>query len=132
VVFLEGTEGSVVSGCVFERVDGNAVLLSAYNRNVSIVYNEFAWIGATAVALWGNTEGGDPRLPPGYGYSGVGGNQPRNNIIAFNLCHELGVWEKQVRDLPASIIFVQNSNSFSRHSPLLPTTELLLHSIQVQ
>ena len=95
VVFLEGTERINVTGCVFERVDGNAILLSAYNRNATIAKNEFVWIGATAVALWGNTDGGDQRLPEGYGFDGSNGNQPRHNYIAFNLCHELGVWEKQ-------------------------------------
>jgi len=95
VVFLEGTEHVTVSGCVFDRVDGNAVLLSAYNRNASIVHNEFMYIGATAVAAWGNTENGDPRLPEGYGADGSSGNQPRHNTIAYNLCHELGIWEKQ-------------------------------------
>jgi len=98
VVFLEGTEQVTVRGCVFERVDGNAVLLSAYNRNASITMNEFAWIGATAVALWGNTEstaGADSALPEGYGADGTSGNQPRHNVVAYNLCRELGVWVKQ-------------------------------------
>ncbi len=40
VLFFEGTERSKVEGCVFERTDGNAILLSAYNRNVTIVENE--------------------------------------------------------------------------------------------
>jgi hypothetical protein len=53
VVFVEGSERVTVAGNVFERVDGNAVMLSAYNRNASISYNEFAWIGATAIAFWG-------------------------------------------------------------------------------
>jgi hypothetical protein len=100
VVFIEGTEGTNVSGCIFERIDGNAVLLSAYNRNVSVTHNEFVWIGATAVALWGNTESsgsgnGDAVMPPGYGADGTAGNQPRFSLIAYNLCHELGIWEKQ-------------------------------------
>jgi len=100
VVFIEGTVGTNVSGCIFERIDGNAVLLSAFNRNVSITYNEFAWIGSTAVALWGNTESsgpgnGDAALPEGYGADGTAGNQPRFSLIAYNLCHELGIWEKQ-------------------------------------
>lgn len=98
VVFLEGTERVRLSGCVFERVDGNAVLLSAYNRNASITMNEFSWIGATAVALWGNTEstpGADSALPEGYGADGTAGNQPRHTVVAYNLCRELGVWEKQ-------------------------------------
>ena len=95
VVFIENATGVAVTDCVFERVDGNAVLLSGFVRNSTVSYNEFAWIGATAVASWGNTDGGDPRLPPGYGQDGSAGNQPRGNTVSFNLCHELGIWEKQ-------------------------------------
>ena len=95
VVFIENAERIDVSSNVFDRVDGNAVMLSSYVRNASIQYNEFAWIGATAVAAWGDTEGGDARLPPGYGQDGSAGNQPRGNVISHNLCRELGVWEKQ-------------------------------------
>jgi hypothetical protein len=98
VVFIEGAERVTVSGCVFERVDGNAVLLSAYSRNVSITYNEFSWIGQTAVAAWGNTAptaGADSVMPYGYGADGTNGDQPRDAVIAFNLCRELGVYEKQ-------------------------------------
>jgi hypothetical protein len=77
VVFIEGAERVTVSGCVFERVDGNAVLLSAYSRNVSITYNEFSWIGQTAVAAWGNTAptaGADSVMPYGYGADGTNGS----------------------------------------------------------
>ena len=98
VVFAEGTENLVVDGCIFERIDGNAVLLSSYNRGAAITHNEFVWIGATAIALWGNTSpgpGADSILPEGYGSDGTAGNQPIGTHVAFNLCHELGIWEKQ-------------------------------------
>ncbi len=51
-----GTIGTQVSNCLFERLDGNAVFVGGYNRNVSIAGSEFAFIGNNAVALWGNTE----------------------------------------------------------------------------
>ena len=88
-----------IAGCVFERIDGNAVLLSGYNRAAEITHNEFAWIGATAIALWGNTSptktGADAALPEGYGADGTAGDQPRGTLVAYNLCRELGIWEKQ-------------------------------------
>ena len=31
---LEGTEGTQVSGCSFERLDGQALMLDGYNRQV--------------------------------------------------------------------------------------------------
>jgi len=98
VVFIEGAERISIVGNVFERIDGNAVMLSAYVRNATISYNEFAWIGSTAVASWGNTSpgpGADSILPAGWGSDGTSGEQPRYNTISFNLCHELGIWEKQ-------------------------------------
>jgi hypothetical protein len=98
VVFVEGSERVSIVGNIFERVDGNAIILSAYNRNASISYNEFAWIGATAIAFWGNTEdsaGADSVMPEGYGSDGTSGNQPRFNTVSYNLCRELGVLEKQ-------------------------------------
>lgn len=113
-----------MSGCVFERVDGSAILLSAYNRDAAIQYNEvravegrrprlgslrcavktphaaasflsalrlqFVWIGESCIASWGNTDGGDARLPEGYGQNGTAGNQPRGNYIFGNLAHEIG------------------------------------------
>jgi hypothetical protein len=95
VVFIENAIGIDVQYNVFERVDGNCVILSGFVRNSTVSYNEFAWVGSTAVAAWGNTDGGDPRIPSGYGLDGSAGLQPRGNRIEGNLCHELGIWEKQ-------------------------------------
>jgi hypothetical protein len=86
VVFIEGTENTTVSGCVFERVDGNSVMLSAYNRGARITHNEFAWTGASAVVVWGNTYAPlYPDVPAGLGYDGSGGDQPRGSLIAWNV-----------------------------------------------
>ena len=83
----------MVASCKFERLDGNALMLSSYNRNASIKKSEFAWTGATAIALWGDTEG--VGAPEGMGWDGRAGNQPRGTLITQNLIHELGIWEKQ-------------------------------------
>jgi len=56
-LFFEGTENTLVDSCIFERLDGNGIMISGYNRNVTIQKNEFAWIGDTAIASWGYTSG---------------------------------------------------------------------------
>ena len=35
-VFLQGTEGVVIDNCTFERLDGNAVMVSGHNRNATV------------------------------------------------------------------------------------------------
>jgi hypothetical protein len=91
-LFFEGTTGLTIEGCVFERIDGLGVFLSGYHRGAAIVDNEFAWLGETAVALWGYTRGSPV---PGMGPDTTGGDQPRGTTIARNYFHELGVMQKQ-------------------------------------
>jgi hypothetical protein len=54
-VFLQGTEGVRFDACSFERVDGNAVMVSGYNRHAAITNSDFAFVGGNAVAAWGYT-----------------------------------------------------------------------------
>jgi len=70
-VFAEGADGLRVTGCAFARIDGNAVFLSGYNRRAVIERNDFAWLGQSAVAAWGRTDGAD----------GTGGEQPRGTVV---------------------------------------------------
>ena len=91
-LFFEGTENTLVEQCIFERLDGNAIMVSGYNRNVTILKNEFVWIGDSAIALWGYTKGTSVQ---GMGWDGTDGNQPRFTKILYNFVHELGIWEKQ-------------------------------------
>ena len=44
-VFVEGSERLTVDGCSFLRMDGNALMLSKYNRHATISNSEFAFIG---------------------------------------------------------------------------------------
>lgn len=91
-VFLEGTKNILIQECVFERVDGNAVMISGFNYNATVYKSEFAWIGDTAIASWGYTTGSSVA---GMGWDGTDGNQPRFNQILYNFVHELGMFEKQ-------------------------------------
>ena len=54
-VFLQGTEGVRFDACSFERIDGNAVMVSGYNRHATITNSDFAFVGGNAVAAWGYT-----------------------------------------------------------------------------
>ena len=91
-IYLEGTEMTVIEDGIFSRLDGNAIMISGYNRNATVQRNEFVWIGDTAIASWGDTTG---TTVPGMGWDGTDGNQPRFNRILYNFVHELGIWEKQ-------------------------------------
>ncbi len=83
-IFMQGTEHTLIDSCFFARLDGNAVVVSAYNRNTTIQRSEFVLIGDTAIALWGNAEGSPI---PGMGWDGTGGDQPRfTNILVGAAC----------------------------------------------
>ena len=55
-VFLEHTARVTVERSKFERVDGNALMVSGRNRNATVADSEFAWIGDCAVAARGRAE----------------------------------------------------------------------------
>ena len=99
-VLLEGTELAVVSHCLFERLDGNGIFLSNFNRNASLARNEFAWIGASAMAAWGSTgkclnAQCTRKLEWPVGPDARGGQQPRYTRVVGNLVREIGLIQKQ-------------------------------------
>eukprot|EP01083_Nonionella_stella_P085976 238584_1 len=97
---LVGCKNILIAENVFSRLDGNAIFLFDYNRNITITYNTFEWIGDSCIASWGNTDG---IIFEGYsdqdvaqkGADGTNGQQPRHNEISYNFAHDLGIWEKQ-------------------------------------
>ena len=84
-VFFENTEDCTVSNCTFERLDGNVLFLSGYNRRTLIADNEFSWIGHSCAAAWGYTNEED----------GTGGMQPRFTSLLRNYAREIGIIQKQ-------------------------------------
>jgi len=82
----EGVNGLVIKNSTFTRLDGNAIVLNGFNRNVSIDRNEFYMLGESAVVSWGRVDGADAR----------NGMQPWGTSMTRNLCHEIGIYEKQV------------------------------------
>ena len=84
-LFIEHARGINVTRCRFKRLDGNALFLSRFTRDVSIELNEFEWIGENAIATWGETSG----------YDATEGAQPRFTTVQLNIMRELGLWQKQ-------------------------------------
>jgi len=102
-IFLEGVENVSVTDSLFERIDGNAIMVSGehnasffacfvmttanstestsvgYTRHVSITDNEAVWLGLSFAAGWGYTREQD----------GTDGQQPRYTKLARNVscCH---------------------------------------------
>ena len=95
-VFLEGTEDVKFDNCTFERLDGNAVMVSGYNRRATVSNSDFAYIGGNAVAAWGYTNETEGEGHPTAGVDGTDGNHPQyvprqasvfNNARQFEQLH---------------------------------------------
>ena len=92
-LFFVGTRGLSLSNCTFERNDGNAIMLSGFNRLAKIARNEVRWNGGTAIVLWGQT---DMTSDNGtHGWNATSGDFPRYCEVSGNLIYEPGTWEKQ-------------------------------------
>ena len=103
-VFLQGTEGVTFDKCAFDRLDGNAVMVSGYNRGATIVDSDFSFVGGNAVAAWGytNETATDPGRPgvvnenwPAAGVDGTDGEHPVGTTVRGCTAREVGLYEKQ-------------------------------------
>ena len=92
-LYFEGTTGLTVDDCLFERLDGNALMLSGFHRGATISNSHFAWTGDTAIAAWGRTD----ELSDGgiHGWDATAGDIPQGTTIVGNIMRETGIWEKQ-------------------------------------
>jgi len=84
-VHIQGARDVLVANCTFARLDGNALMLSGFTRDVRVARNEFVWLGDGAMATWGDTDDWDA----------TAGNQPRHTIVEENFVHEIGLYQKQ-------------------------------------
>mmetsp|Transcript_6753 Transcript_6753/g.20057 ORF Transcript_6753/g.20057 Transcript_6753/m.20057 type:complete len:924 (-) Transcript_6753:1392-4163(-) len=92
-VYIEGSTGLTIDHCTFERNDGNALMLSGYNRAAKITNSHFTWTGGSAIAAWGKTD----ELSDGgiHGWDATKGDIPQGTLIEGNIMRETGIWEKQ-------------------------------------
>lgn len=104
-VLLDGTENCKISGCVFEGIGGNAIMVSNYNKADTITGCHIYNIGANAICMIGDTRA---VRSPSYGYEHfVPYSQldktpgpltfrfPQRCVVSNNLLHDLGAIEKQ-------------------------------------
>lgn len=82
---FENTVDCVIDSCLFTKLDGNAIMLNGYNDGTTIQNNEFSYIGNNAMAAWGYSNLWD----------GTAAQFPVNTKVLYNLCHEIGHYEKQ-------------------------------------
>ena len=91
-VFVEGAEGVLVADAHFSRIDGNALMLSGYTRDVLVRDSEFVLLGGSAIALWGRAADN--------GYDITGGQQPRGTVIERCFMNNIGIIQKQSSGAP--------------------------------
>eukprot|EP00051_Salpingoeca_urceolata_P010779 m.132554 g.132554 ORF g.132554 m.132554 type:complete len:1047 (+) comp16850_c0_seq2:1130-4270(+) len=84
-VFASRTVGTAIHNCTFRRLDGTAIMFSDYNRDGKVMNSTFEFIGNSAMAGWGTTDGWDGRS----------GDQPRGTLLAGNLVRDIGLFQKQ-------------------------------------
>lgn len=88
-VISEGVVNLTVKNCRFQKVDGNGLLLSGYNREVTIVDTEFVWIGGSAMVAWGSTD--DVSHNGTLGFDATKGEFPRGTNVDHVTCREVRV-----------------------------------------
>ena len=94
-IYLDGVENITISTNILTRLDGNAISINRYARDVVVYRNEIVWNGDNAVSQWGDTENITFSDGTHMGYDGTTGNQPRGTQFIQNFVHEIGIWEKQ-------------------------------------
>ena len=103
-IFMQDAENITVSDSTFDRVGGNAVFISGYNRNHLITNNEFLENGATCVNVVGSTNAlrhintWDDFITDAADITGTGpltDEYPKDITISYNHMQDNGRFEKQ-------------------------------------
>ena len=84
---FENTTSITLSNNLFTRLDGSAVFLHGKNRNLSIILNEFSYIGDNVIGIVGKVSD--------YNNGFINNNQSKHTNISFNICHDIGLYQGQ-------------------------------------
>ena len=89
---VENATGLTFVGNDFEHIGGNAVVLSASVRNVTVTQNSFQWLGTNGVAVQGKTgaammdgRDGEAMMAKAGAASDNGVRLPTNNVVSHNI-----------------------------------------------
>lgn len=124
-LFIEGTENIEIADCEFTNLGGNAIFVSAYNRNISIEKNHIHDCGASAINFVGSP---DAVRSPSFQYyefvklanlDSIKGpktnNYPSASKVDNNLIYRIGRIEKQTAGVNISMamdIIVSNNTIY--------------------
>jgi hypothetical protein len=86
-VTLVGTSGATIADNLFTRLDGNAIFMGGFHRDLEISHNDFEFIGDSAMASWGDTSdnlnaNGSISVGAPVGPDGRSGNQNRGARVS--------------------------------------------------
>ena len=56
-LFVERSVGLTVSNCKWTRASGNGISINRFNLNATVEDSAFEWMGGSAIAAWGFTDG---------------------------------------------------------------------------
>lgn len=112
-IFMENTENITVKNSKFTDMGGNAIMMSAYNKENRVIHNDFCHIGATGVLMMGLLSAvRDPSMYDGNQHKTVisdftpgpkTNEYPRDILIAGNYFYDIGTFEKQTAAVCMSI-----------------------------
>jgi len=125
-VMLEGTENCKISGCTFDQLGGTAIMVSGFNRKVTIDNNHIANAGGSGICFVGDVAAvRSPAFryeqflpyetidktpgPKNYSY-------PKNCLVYNNLVHDIGRIEKQATGVEISMaenITIKNNTIYN-------------------
>jgi hypothetical protein len=123
-VLLTGVADSAITNSFFDAVGGNALLVSGYNRRITIQSNKFIGTGASAILLMGLSSAvRNPVMGYGGGTVSVASldktpgpktdDYPAQCTVTDNLIHDIGYPQKQVAgvgiDMASEITVSHNS-----------------------
>lgn len=105
-VFATGSEGLRVEACHFDRLGGNALMISEYARDTTITDSEFSWIGDSGISQMGSVKydrSGNRSPESNDLMDATDGMHPEGTRVQGCVFREIGVYGKQVSGFASAL-----------------------------